>query len=854
MQKSKLSLSLILASFLLIFSYSFAWSQSVSFEDKDVPYCAEVYMNVTVSTPVELAAYEVIFEVSGDFTAFDVAIAGGLPTMTRDIVIDGNIVRLYGIKADEFDVCLPSGDNVVAVIHFTANDECGGSIAVAGTGVDDPFYHESNFIECAVPFNEVIPSVGTGSVDLLNEAPEISCPTVDPVHFGTIIEFDATATDADLLTPNTCEDLIFSTPGPGEITEDGHYTWATGGDDICVTEITITVTDHCGITDQCVIPICVYNDPPVAEPGAELFTVMGVSLTDQVVAADALPVGPDELHYTFVSLEKQGGGGPVDAATHVDIDDETGVWTFDIPEDMAYAGIWELCLAVDDGALICPPCNTENADTTCFTINIAGFRVVIECEDGEEGYGVLQGQSAEVSVSLEGENNFPIGGFDFLIAYDNSVLSAMNAAPGDLIDEGGFEYFTYRFGNCSGACPSGLLRVVGLREQNDGVINPNHIASPGELVKLNFFVSADLNHECLNIPISFYWIDCGDNTISDESGNFLFVGRNVYDFEGTLIDSLDDFGYTGPGPECYDTVYTAEELFKNAPLAAVYFQNGCIRIICKDQIDDRGDINLNGIANEVADAVVFTNYFIYGLDAFTISIPGQTVATEVNGDGVPLSVADLVYLIRVIVGDALPLPKLTPGEPVKFASNGTDISLASASSLGGVLFVFEGEVTPTLTDNASHMEMRVGYFEGTTRVLVHPNYQSGGVIPQGSILHLDNNAGLIAVEAASAEGAVVEVEKTIILPTEFALGQNYPNPFNPSTTMDLALPVAADWNLTIYNINGQRVKEFSGSDAAGTIKVVWDASYVASGMYFYKFNATSEEGNFSETKKMVLLK
>lgn len=854
MQKSKLSLSLILATFLLIFSYSLSSAQSVTFEDKTVPYCADVYMNVTVSTQVELGAFEVIFEVSGDFTAFDVSFASGLPQMYTINQVNGNLVRLAGIKAQQNDVCLPAGDNVVAVIHFTANDNCSGQISVVGATVDDPFTHGTNFVECAAPFNEVTPTVGTGSVTLINNDPEIACPTVDPVHFGDVVEFDVTATDDDLA--NGCEDLTFTlVDGPGSITTDGHFTWSTGGDDICVNEVTIQVADACGATDECIISICVYNLPPVAEAGDELYTVFGVALTDQVEATDP-DGGPSQLSYSVLSLDKTDGSTtPAGAATYVSVDSD-GQWTFDIPHDIDYTGTWELCLEVNDGATLCAPCNEANADTTCFAINVAGFNVAIECEDGEDGNGVIQGLQHEVSINLVGENNFPIGGFDFLIAYDNSVLSAVNALPGELIDDGGFEYFTYRygpFGNCDGGCPSGMLRIVGLREQNDGVINPNHISSPGELVKINFLVTNDLTFECLQVPISFYWMDCGDNSLSDESGNFQFLGLEVYNFEGALIDSAE-FGFTGPDTSCYDTVYSSEDLFKNAPLGAIQFQNGCIKIICTEDIDDRGDVNLNGNAYEIADAVVFTNYFISGLAAFTINIDGQSVATEVNGDGVPLSVADLVYLIRVIIGDAAPLPKLTPGEAVKFASNGTDISLASASELGGALFVFEGEVNATLAENAAHMDMKVGYLDGTTRVLVYPNYTSGGFIPQGQILHLDGEANLIGIEAADAQGAVAEVEKTILLPTEFALAQNYPNPFNPATTIEFALPIPADWNLTIINLNGQKVKQFSGSDAAGTVQVVWDASNVASGMYFYKFNASSEEGSFSATKKMVLLK
>jgi len=82
------------------------------------------------------------------------------------------------------------------------------------------------------------------------------------------------------------------------------------------------------------------------------------------------------------------------------------------------------------------------------------------------------------------------------------------------------------------------------------------------------------------------------------------------------------------------------------------------------------------------------------------------------------------------------------------------------------------------------------------------------------------------------------------------LNQNYPNPFNPTTTIELALPAASDWTLTIYNVSGQVVADYNGHNEAGIVTVNWDASNLASGLYFYKATA----GSFSATKKMVLLK
>jgi hypothetical protein len=88
------------------------------------------------------------------------------------------------------------------------------------------------------------------------------------------------------------------------------------------------------------------------------------------------------------------------------------------------------------------------------------------------------------------------------------------------------------------------------------------------------------------------------------------------------------------------------------------------------------------------------------------------------------------------------------------------------------------------------------------------------------------------------------------LPTAFALSQNYPNPFNPTTSIELALPVASEYTLTIYNVLGQEVKSFNGSAEAGFVRIDWDASNQSSGIYLYKVSA----GRFEATKKMVLVK
>ena len=94
-------------------------------------------------------------------------------------------------------------------------------------------------------------------------------------------------------------------------------------------------------------------------------------------------------------------------------------------------------------------------------------------------------------------------------------------------------------------------------------------------------------------------------------------------------------------------------------------------------------------------------------------------------------------------------------------------------------------------------------------------------------------------------------------PREFQLEQNYPNPFNPSTTIRFLVPTRSHVTVTIYNILGQKVADIVNSDfQAGTYEKAWEGN-VASGIYFYRIEATSSDSpqkKFVDVKKMVLIK
>ncbi|MEO8513215.1 MAG: T9SS type A sorting domain-containing protein, partial [Ignavibacteria bacterium] len=87
------------------------------------------------------------------------------------------------------------------------------------------------------------------------------------------------------------------------------------------------------------------------------------------------------------------------------------------------------------------------------------------------------------------------------------------------------------------------------------------------------------------------------------------------------------------------------------------------------------------------------------------------------------------------------------------------------------------------------------------------------------------------------------------------LGQNYPNPFNPSTVISFELPAAGDVSLKVYDIAGKEVANLlNGFLSSGNHNVTFNASGLASGVYFYRLNISNSAENTSRVMKMILTK
>ncbi len=94
-------------------------------------------------------------------------------------------------------------------------------------------------------------------------------------------------------------------------------------------------------------------------------------------------------------------------------------------------------------------------------------------------------------------------------------------------------------------------------------------------------------------------------------------------------------------------------------------------------------------------------------------------------------------------------------------------------------------------------------------------------------------------------------ETSVAAPTQFTLNQNYPNPFNPTTKISFTITKPGFTQLSVYNVLGQKVASLiSANMQAGYHEVSFNASNLASGIYFYRLKS----GSNVSMKKMILMK
>lgn len=611
--------------------------------------------------------------------------------------------------------------------------------------------------------------------------------------------------------------------------------------------VTVIATDEFGEYDVCYFEVFVDSPAPsftdCGGDSSRVTAMIGEVVRGTLHAVD--PDGcPDPLTFSLFSFEGPG---------MFELDPASGDWTWRTHSTEDFIGDFNASVGVTDGF---------GSDSCMFTITVLPtFDIWIGNDLSHP-----QGRYAQVPIYVSDESDY-MAGFDLLITYDGKILNFIDAALGEELGADGcrWEYFTYRLVNqseCSGSCPVHMLRFVAMAEADHKPPYPLCYGGDSiQLVNMRFLVSPAADFQCKFTPIDFYWIDCGDNTVSSVSGDTLWVSSHVYTLDGTFIPTYFEVtgteGYGGhsgiPGVDCLEG-----NINGGSPVEGIIFRGGGIKTECIVDQELYGDLNLNRVPNEVSDAVLFLNYFIFGMSAFSIDPETQAELSDVNRDGRILTAGDFVYMVRIIVGDADLLMKACGSEEMSIISSPIDgnarISAFSDVDVGAVFFEFDvgdRDVTPRLL--ADQMQMKWGRVGDRLRVIVYS--MSTDQIPAGScnLLTLEGIElpALARVSASDYYGRTIYVKPNEeSRESSFRLLPNRPNPFNPATEISFYSAKQENWSVEIYNITGQRVDFLSGTCVIGVNSVSWDATGHSSGLYLYRVTVGDESGK----GKMILMK
>ena len=120
-------------------------------------------------------------------------------------------------------------------------------------------------------------------------------------------------------------------------------------------------------------------------------------------------------------------------------------------------------------------------------------------------------------------------------------------------------------------------------------------------------------------------------------------------------------------------------------------------------------------------------------------------------------------------------------------------------------------------------------------------------IEDASILSSDD----LDIIVASKEGLDIPVVYTTAESKSFTMKGSYPNPFNPTTKLSYQVDYAGDLRVSVHNILGQEVAElYNGHQSYGSHSLIWDASNMASGVYYITMQLNGQV----ENNKVMLIK
>jgi hypothetical protein len=516
------------------------------------------------------------------------------------------------------------------------------------------------------------------------------------------------------------------------------------------------------------------------------------------------------------------------------------------------------------------------------------FLVMKVDANGEKAWQYVynQGYASDVSASYtvsDKEGNVYLGGAiedingidDFLLAkYDSNgryLWASQYAAPNAsvnaigpmVVDDSGNVYVI-------GFSEAAVYETVTMKFQPNGVLAWKSIyIGPDSLGSLPVSIALDNNQQPLvlgrsgpgqEIDLTKYnstdghlewgtvWsgpIDGPNDPVGvsvDHAGDIFLVANTLNYYDMGAVMQFATIKYNGVGQELWQRIYPA------GVAVASY------------SLDADNNITIVGVTNPSGRVGWGTGIIAYSSEGDTLwdsNFGGQAYSPESGAQNPPAgSIADdSGNTIVAVTGDSLIIWKYAPNGHVLWTlrDSGDGISKMYRGSHGDFYYLLAlGGQWNLEHYDFSGQKLGAGIQLPWTPTTIS---NSGDFIFGSTVVAQGNSVALAEYRRVPKAIEGVKLSQKAF---SFKLMQNYPNPFNPTTRIEYSLVSASNVTITLYNILGQPVVTLVNAvQTAGNKTADWNAAAFASGVYFYKIEATPitrSDQNFVDVKKLVLIK
>jgi hypothetical protein len=255
-------------------------------------------------------------------------------------------------------------------------------------------------------------------------------------------------------------------------------------------------------------------------------------------------------------------------------------------------------------------------------------------------------------------------------------------------------------------------------------------------------------------------------------------------------------------------------------------------------------------------------FYTYYHDSRTLML--YTASEIISNGGSPGMITKIGFNVvsaasQIMNGFNIKMQTTTAGSVTGFINTGWTVVYSGTYTVPGTGWRYIDLQTPFSWNGQQNLLIEICFdnTSWTSNSTIYSTAASGMTWHQ----HVDNGTGcsLTGGSAQSTRPNICMQMNMVVgneitsseIPVVFSLAQNYPNPFNPVTAIKYTVPKQNLVKLVIYDIIGREVTTLVNEvKQPGNYSVSFDASNLASGVYFYRMVA----GDFTDVKKMVLIK